>query len=217
MSSRPVRLAPHRLLAALFLPLALYVGLRLATGSATEALALTEAVPAAWLLVVAIARRQIDPIGILSTVTVAIALAAYALTDDDPLALKLRHGAVTGILGIALLASLAFGRPVLVLIVERRARLELDERRAEIESRLSTPVYRRALVVMTLLTGLALTIDGIVQTTLALCLDTSTFVAASTLAHVIVLGGGVACVFWYFRYRYQKQRTNALGEHSRWL
>jgi hypothetical protein len=205
VNARPKQLTRPRLLAALFLPLGLYVVLRIVTGSAIEALALTEAIPAAGLLFAGIRRRHIDAIGVLSTVTVAIALATYALTGDDPLALKLRHGAVTGMFGIALLASLALGRPLPVVLVERRAELD-SERRAEIQARLADPVRRRALAVMTLLVGLAMTLDGAVQTTLALTVSTSAFVAASTIAHIIILGGGAASLVWYSRYRYQRHQ-----------
>jgi hypothetical protein len=115
VNHRPPQLSPHRLLAGLVLPLAAYLVIRAVIGSATGALAITEGIPAAWLLVVAIVRRQIDPIAVVSVVTVGIAFTAYALTGGDPLALKLRRGAVTGTIGVAALASIAIGRPLLVL------------------------------------------------------------------------------------------------------
>ncbi len=59
----------------------------------------------------------------MSTLTVATALAAYALTGGDPLALKLRRGAVTGTLGIAALASVALSRPLLLMVAEHTAKL----------------------------------------------------------------------------------------------
>jgi len=195
--------APRVLLAQMLVSLAVYELLRVQTGSATEALALTSAIPAGLLVVGAITRRRVERIGVISTVTVAIALAVYALTGGDPIALKLQHGAFTGLLGVAALASLALGRPLLVLAVERRARLD-PERRAEIEARLADPDRRRALVVLTLLIGLAFTLDGVVQTALAFTVSTGAFVADSTVAHLAVLGGGAAAVLWYFRY--QKQR-----------
>lgn len=209
MIGPPRQLTRPRLLAALFLPLGLYVVLRVVTGSAIEALALTETIPAAGLVVTGLRRRHIDALGVLSTVTVAIAFLAYALTGDDPIALKLRHGAVTGAFGVALLASLALGRPLLVVIVQRRAELD-QERRAEIEARLADPVRRRALVVMTLLVGLAMTLDGVAQTTIALTVPTDAFVALSTIAHIVVLGGGAGALLWYSRYRYQRQRRLTL-------
>jgi hypothetical protein len=58
VNGRPPELSPYRLLAGLVLPLVAYVLVRAAVGSATGALAITEAVPATWLLVVWITRRR---------------------------------------------------------------------------------------------------------------------------------------------------------------
>ena len=54
MNRLPPNLSPPRLAAGLVLPLAAYLVIRAVIGSATGALAMTEAVPAAWLLVTAI-------------------------------------------------------------------------------------------------------------------------------------------------------------------
>lgn len=205
MNEWPSQLAPHRMLAALLLPLPLYALLRVVTGSATEALAFTEAVPATWLLIVGIVRRRFDAIGVISTLTVAIALAAYAATGGDPIALKLRHGAITGTLGVAALATVALGRPLLLGIAQRSATLD-PQRRGEIEAKLAEPQRRRALMILTLLVGLILTIDGVVQIALALTVPTGAFVADSTVAHVLVFGIGVALVIWYFGYQKEQRR-----------
>ncbi|MBV8219386.1 MAG: hypothetical protein JO325_13045 [Solirubrobacterales bacterium] len=81
---------------------------------------------------------KVDPIAVVSTLTVAIALAAYALTGGDAVALKLRRGAVTGTLGVAALTSVALGRPLLLLAAEHVAKTN-PERRSEIEGRLADP------------------------------------------------------------------------------
>jgi hypothetical protein len=160
MNRRPPRLSPHRLLAWLLLPLGAYLVIRAVIGSATGALAITEAVPATWLLVVGIARRRCDPIAVLSTLTVAIALAAYALTGGDPLALKLRRGAVTGTLAIATLASVALGRPLLLIVAEHTAKLS-PEHQLEIQTRLAEPDRRRAMTILTAIIGLTFAIDAV--------------------------------------------------------
>jgi hypothetical protein len=51
------------------LPLATYLLIRAAIGSATGALVITEAIPATWLLVVAIARHRLEPVAVMATVT----------------------------------------------------------------------------------------------------------------------------------------------------
>jgi hypothetical protein len=203
MNGRPPQLSPHRLLAGLLLPLTAYLLIRAAIGSATGALAITEVVPATWLLVVGIARRRLDPVAVVSTVTVALALAAYALTGGDPLALKLRRGAVTGTLGIAAIASIALGRPLLLMLAERIAKLN-SERQPEIQARLADPDRRRALTILTAIIGLTFTIDGASQTALALTVPTRTFVVDSTAARIVVLATGLLVTTWYLRH--QKER-----------
>lgn len=204
MNGRPPQLSPLRLLAGLVVPLAAYLLIRAAIGSATGALAITEAVAAAWLLIVAIARHRLDPIAVVSTVSVAIALAAYALTGGDPLALKLRRGAVTGTLGIAALASVALGRPLLLQVAQHIAKLN-PERRPEIEARLSEPGRRRAVTILTAIIGLTFAIDGASQITLAFTVPTGMFVADSTAARIVVLGSGLILTFSYFRHQKQQR------------
>jgi hypothetical protein len=203
VNGRPPQLSPYRLLAGLVLPLGAYLLIRAAIGSATGALAITEAVPATWLLVVAIVRHRLDPVAVASTVTVTIALAAYALTGGDPLALKLRRGAVTGTLGIAALASVALGRPLLLVVAEHVAKLN-PERQPDIQASLAEPDRRRAVTILTAIIGLTFAIDGGSQIALALTVPTGTFVADSTAARIVVLGTGLIVTTWYLRH--QKQR-----------
>ena len=213
MSERPPQLSPLRLAAGLVLPLVAYLLIRTAIGSTTGALAITDAIPATWLLVAAVARRRVNPIAVVSMVTVAIALAAYALTGGDPLALKLRRGAVTGTLGITALGSVALGRPLLLLAAEHITKLN-PERRLEIEARLAAPDRRRAVSILTAIIGLTFTIDGASQITLALTVPTGMFVADSTAARIVVLGTGFTVTVCYFRYQKQ-QRERGHGPPSR--
>lgn len=198
MNSRPPQLSPVRLLAGVVLPLAAYTAIRVAIGSATGALAITEGATAVWLLAVAVVRRRVDPVAVLSTVTVGIALAVFALSGGDPLALKLRRGAVTGTIGIALLATVAIGRPLLIVLVERVARLN-PQRQHEIEAQLADPRRRRALTTLTAIVGATLSLDGATQIALALIVPTGSFVADSTAARIAVLGTGAVLTASYLR------------------
>jgi hypothetical protein len=204
VSGRPPHLSPYRLLAGVVLPLATYVLIRAAIGSATGALAITEAIPATWLLVVAIARHRLEPVAVVATVTVATALAAYALTGGDPLALKLQRGVVTGTLGIAALASVALGRPLLRVLAERIANLN-PERQPEIQARLADPDRRQAMTILTAIVGLTFTLDGASQIALALTVSTRTFVADSTATRIVVLGIGLLVTAWYLRYQNEQR------------
>jgi len=202
VSRRPPQLSAPRLVAGLVVPLAAYTVIRLLLGSATGALAITEGVTALWLIAVAIVRRRVDPVAVLSTATVAIALLVYALTGGDPLALKMRRGAVTGTLGVAALASVALGRPFLILVVERVAKLKPD-RQHEIEAKLADPRQRRGLTALSALIGATFALDGATQIALALTVPTGRFVADSTAARIAVLGTGVVLI------------TSVLRRHTR--
>ncbi len=198
MNRRPPQLSASRLVAGLLVPLAAYTVIRLLLGSATGALAITEGVTALWLIAVAVVQRRVDPVAVLSTATVAIALLVYALTGGDPLALKLRRGAVTGTLGVAALASVALGRPFLILVVERVAKLNPD-RQHEIQAKLADPRQRRGLTALSALIGAMFALDGASQIALALTVPTGRFVTDSTAVRIAVLGTGVVLITSFLR------------------
>jgi hypothetical protein len=203
MNGRPPRLSPRRIAAGLLLPLAAYLVIRALIGSATGALAITEAGPAGWLVFVAITRRRVDPIAVLSTVTVAIALAAYALSGGDPLALKLRRGAVTGTFGLAALASVALGRPLLLMLAEHAGKAN-----PVVAARLAEPARRQGVKILTAIIGLTFTIDGATQVALALSVPNGRFVADSTAVRILVFGTGAMATFWYVRHLKERDRLH---------
>lgn len=194
MNQRPPRLSPHRLTAGLLLPLAGYLLIRALVGSSTTALLVITAIPAIWLLGLWIARRRLDPIGVVTLVTTVLALAAFALTHGDPLALKLRRGVVTGPIGIAALVSVALRQPLLLLLAEQTAKANPD-----LEARLADPARRQFVTVLTTIVGLFLATDGLSQIVLALTVPTGSFVADSTAVRFAVIGAGVIVTAWYIR------------------
>lgn len=197
MNGRPPRLSPPRLVAGLVLPWLAYLIIRSLIGSSVGALAITDAVPATWLLAVGIARRRIDPIAVLSAATVFVALVAYAITGGDPVAIKLRRGAVTGTIGVVALTSVALGRPLLLLVAQNAAKLNPD--RPELAARLAQPRRRRTLRNLTAIIGATFALDGASQIILALTVPTASFVADSTAARIAVLGIGAVITFQYLR------------------
>jgi hypothetical protein len=197
VNGRPPQLSPPRLLAGLVLPFVAYVILRAVIGSSIAALAITDAVPAIWLIGVGIARRRIEPIAVLSATTVMIALAVYALTGGDPLAIELRRGVVTGTIGLGGLISVALGRPLLLLVADNVAKLNAD--RPEIAARLAQPDRRRSVSILTVIVAATFAIDGASQIALALTVPTRSFVADSTAVRIAVLGAGAVITTQYVR------------------
>jgi hypothetical protein len=209
VNGRPPHLSPVRLVLGLVLPWVAYVIIRALIGSSVEALAITDAVPSTWLLVIGLGRRRVDPIAVLSVGTVLIALAVYALTGGDPLAIKLRRGAVTGTIGVAGLASVALGRPLLLLVAQNVAKLNPD--RPELAARFAQPDRRRMVTMLTAIIGATFAIDGASQIALALTVPTSMFVADSTGARIAVLGTGAIVTIQYLRH--QKKRLDRGPRH----
>jgi hypothetical protein len=215
VNSRPPRLSPPQLVAGLVLPWLAYLIVRSLIGSSVGALAITDAVPATWLLLVGIARRRIEPIAVLSAATVFIALAAYALTGGDPVAIKLRRGAVTGAIGVTALTSVALGRPLLLLVAQNAAKLNPD--RPELMARLAEPHRRRMLRNLTAIIGTTFALDGASQIILALAVPTASFVGDSTGARIAVLGTGAVITFRYLRSeknRLDRPPRNAESEYD---
>jgi len=210
MSPRPPRLSPPRLVAGLVLPWLAYLIIRSLIGSSVGALAITDAVPATWLLVVGIARRRIEPVAVLSAATVFIALAAYAITGGDPVAIKLRRGAATGAIGLTALISVALARPLLLLVAQNVAKV--NPNRPELAARLAEPHRRRMLTILTAIIGATFVIDGASQIILALTVPTGRFVADSTGARIAVLGTGAVITIQYLRT--QKKRLDRAPRHT---
>jgi hypothetical protein len=213
MNERPPRLSGYRLAAGLLLPLAGYQLIRALVGSSTTALLITTAIPTIWLLGSWVVRRRLDPIGVITLVTSSIALAAFVLTHGDPLALKLRRGAVTGPIGIAAVASVALRRPLLLLLLEQMAKAN-----PEIEARLADPARRRFVAVLTAIVGSFLALDGLSQIALALTVPNGSFVADSTGVRIAVLGIGAIVTTWYIRDQNEQingpRRRRSRAEHN---
>lgn len=188
--------SPLRMLAGVVLPLGAYWAVRALSGSTVGALAITDAVPSAWLLVVGIARRRIDAIAVVAATTVVLAFAAYVVTGGNPLAIELRRGAVTGVVGVVGLASVALGRPLLLTAARSFAKINPDP---EMTARLAQPERCRGVAILTAIIAATFTVDGATQIVLALSVPTSSFVPDSTEARIAVFGAGALITIQFLR------------------
>ena len=187
-----------RLATGVALPIACYLALQLGLGNSTTALAITEAIPVAWLVVVAITRRRLEPVAVVVFVVFAIALVLTATSGGSSLPLKLKRAAFPAVLGFACLVSVAVRKPLLIVMASRRARSQpaVDSRSA----RLDTPSGRRALTVLTVIAGVTFTSDAVAQVVLALSVSTTTFVVAARIASYTIFAGGGTAGALYIRH-----------------
>lgn len=179
-------------------PLIIYLLLRQVVGTDTEALAITGALPTAWVLIMFAWRRQIEWIGVLVVAIFVIVLVLTVLSGGSSLPLKLRNAGFAGILGLACVISVLVRRPLPILLLRLRARR--DPELADGLDRMSrnTPLLR-SLAVITALVGITFLVSAAVQTILALTLSTAAFVGTTQVVRWIIYGAGAVPIVWYVR------------------
>ena len=184
-------------------PLLAYNLLRPHAGSSATALALAGAIPAGYTLVMLAIRRRLDPVGVVSVVSFGIAVLVSWASGGNTLALELQDPALTGLIGIACLVSVAIGRPLHPVILRLLGRG--NARYADIASR----TQNKTSMVTTAIIGLAFTGHAVAVTILALTQSTSTFVALQHPVGLPFLGLGIAGLFFYRSRLQARQRAAA--------
>jgi hypothetical protein len=162
-------------------PLALYFLVRPLVGSDTAALAVGAAAPAAGTLVAAAWRRQLRVLGLLTVVGLGAALVATVISGGSSLPLKLYRPLFTGAAGLAMIVSVALGRPLLVpALCALAGRMPVGS------------VPRRTATVVTAIVGVAFLVEAAVTVLLALSLPTGAFLIASRVVRFAIIGGALA-------------------------
>ncbi len=210
LPTSPVPAARRRRMLCLWLassltPLLLYFLARPYVRSDTTALAISAAAPAVVIVIAAAWRRRVRVLGVLTVVGLGAALAATAMTGGSSLPLKLYRPLFTGVVGLALLLSVAVRRPLLVPVVRALA------------GRLPpiTPPRRTATVV-TAIIGASFLVEAAATVLLALTVSTGEFLVASRLTRIAVFAAGFAVAAWYLR-RQRGRREPADAERRAWF
>jgi hypothetical protein len=170
MSSQTPTEVRRRLAIALVLPLIAFLLLRRAIGSATGALAITD----------------------------AIALILSITFGGSSLPLELRRSVFPGALGLGCLISLAFHKPLLAIAAARFADAR-PEQMGGTAARLKLPGSQRALTTLTAIIGVTATADAAAQIVLALTVSTSTFAEVARVASYAIIGSGLGVSALYLR------------------
>jgi hypothetical protein len=190
-----------RLLAGLLLPLLAFVVMVQSLGNATEALAITDAVPLLWVIAYGAWRRRIEPIGLTATGVFAVALLLTIASGGSSLPLELHRAVFPGLAGTACLISLAARRPLLSKLAQARTGATVETR-----PDLDSPGARRSLTTLTAVIGITLFADAAAQVILAFAVSTSTFgVVARVASYLIIATGLAACALYVRRVRARLQ------------
>jgi len=189
------RRARLRLLAGVLVPVVAYIVLDELLHNELLALAIVELIPVAWALGYGLARRRLDPIALAAAVVLLAALAVSIADGGSAMPLKLRRGLVTGTLGIACLASVLGGRPLLPYAIRL---VEYAWPRSVRLARIIRPYAGgRSAVVLTAIVGVTLLLDAVAQVTLALTVSTTVFLLTAKLARTAIFAAGLAVCWWY--------------------
>lgn len=200
-----------RLIAGLLLPLIAFVVLVRSLGNATEALAITDAIPMLWVIAFAIWRRRIEPIGAIAVAVSAIALLLTIALGGSSLPLELHRAVFPGAAGLACLISLAARWPLLSIASTKLARAR-PEATAATRPKLDSPGAYRLLITLTAIIGVTLVADAAAQVALALTVSASTFGVVTRIASWVIVGTGLAVCVLYARWtlaRLRHDRTPA--------
>jgi hypothetical protein len=191
---------------------AAYVALSQTLHDDLAALAITEAIPIAWLLAAGARKRRVDPIVLAAAAVLAIAVAVSLAASGSTLPLKLRRSVITGTLGLACIGSILLGRPLLPSGLERMTRGWPGGSR--IARALRGHASPRESTVITAIIGTTLLADAVAQAGLAFGVTTAVFLGASRIARICIfaLGLGACGVYMGRRPSIAGQRDGTLGE-----
>jgi hypothetical protein len=189
-------------------PLLAYYLIHPHVGSSALALALAGAIPVGYTLAILTARRRLDPVGMLGTVSFGIAVLVSWASGGNTLALELQDPALTGLTGIACIVSVAIGHPLHPVILRLLGRG--NARYTDIAAR----TQRKTSMVTTTIIGLAFTAHAAAVAVLALTQPTSTFVAWQHPVGLPFIGLGIAGLFFY-RNRLQTRQAGAPSAAAR--
>jgi hypothetical protein len=190
------------------LPLLAYEVLRPHVANSATALALAGAIPVAYTLAVLAATRRWDPVGVAGAVSFGVGVVISWASGGNTLALELQDPAVTGVIGIAFLASAAIGRPLHPVILRMLGRG--NPRYTDIANRAQ---YRTSMVTTTII-GLVLLAHAVAVAVLALTQTTSTFVALQHPVGLPIFGLGVGGLYLYHRRLQARQRAAATSDSA---
>jgi hypothetical protein len=171
------------------LPAVAYAGVRPHVSSDAVALGAITAFPLAEIAWERARRGRLEPIGVIVLAGIVAGLAASLLMGGDPLLLKIRESLLTGVLGLACLATLLTRRPATWYLARSFATGGDADKVVEFDARWNLPTVPLRFRVSTTVWGVGLAAEAGVRVLLALTLSTQVFLVVAQLISYGVLAG----------------------------
>lgn len=189
-AARPVSSVPRgararqrlcRLALVLFAPVAVYAVVRPLVATDALGLAIAGAIPILYSIVLAIRRRRVDPLVLLSAVAFSLACVVSLLAGGSSLPLKLSDATITFVIGVVLLIATLIRRPI------------------ALGQLLRLPTTKQIDASLGVMIGGFLVVHALLHLTLAVSLSTSAYLVLSRIIDWGTLALGVLALHAYLR------------------
>ncbi len=152
--------------------------------------------PIAWSIVEFVRRRRMDALSLLVLGGIALSLVAF-FGGGGVRFLQLREQLVAAVIGLIFLGSAAIGKPLIYLLARARVRRGSGPEAQGFEALSTHPIFRRAMLVMTLAWALGLIVESALACALVFWLPIATFLVVSPILGYGTCGALTAWTFWY--------------------
>jgi hypothetical protein len=147
--------------------------------------------PAAETLLYFVVKRRVDEFGVM-ILTLLLLGALSALAYNSTRMMFIKDSAITGILGVTYLGSLALRRPIMFYLGRKFATDGSPEGLATWNGYWDMPGFRRAQYLMTVVWGTGFLLEAVVRIALAYVLPTATMVLVNSILPFVVVAALVA-------------------------
>lgn len=161
--------------------------------------------PMLWSVVGLARRRRIDALSILALTGIALSVLAY-FGGGGVIFLQIRERLVTAVIGSIFLGSAAIGKPLIYQLARARVRTRPSSEANAFDAMRESPVFRRTMMIMTLVWGIVLLAEAAISVGLV-------FILSIRLYWVVnpILGYGTLAITtaWTYQYAYRRLRPLA--------
>jgi uncharacterized membrane protein len=172
--------------------------------------------PLAWSVAGFVRVRRIDALSLVVLLGIALSLLAFAGGGGARL-LQLRERLVTGVIGLVFLGSAAIGRPIIYQLARARLRRGAPDKLGVFDSLRESPIFRRAMMVMTLVWGVFLVADSALAALLVFALSIKAYLIVAPLIGYPLFAALTIWTFWYARRRVIAARNAAAADGARFV
>jgi hypothetical protein len=165
------------------------------------ALIAASAPPIGWSIIQFVRRRRVDALSLIVLAGIALSLVAI-FGGGGVRFLQLREHLVAAAIGLIFLGSAAIGKPLIYQLSRARLkRLGAASDLETIEGLSDSPIFRDAMMTMTLVWGVGLVAESALSCAMIFVTTVQQFMLASPVIGISMVGGLTAWTFWYARRR----------------